>query len=95
MYVYDSVIVLKPKTDAVQLQYTYSKLYKVKIIIKRNPTNRESRDTLKEALREFKTVKKENNFFISIKKSGNEFVYLLWKTTNKKRYTNNNLYRYA
>lgn len=84
MYVYDSVIVLKPKTDAVQLQYTYSKLYKVKIIIKRNPTNRETRDTLKEALREFKTVKKENNFFISIKKSGNEFVYLLW-TNNKQK----------
>lgn len=63
MYVYDSVIVLKPKTDAVQLQYTYSKLYKVKIIIKRNPTNRETRDTLKEALREFKTVKKRKQFF--------------------------------
>lgn len=62
MYVYDSVIVLKPKTDAVQLQYTYSKLYKVKIIIKRNPTNRETRDTLKDALREFKTVKKKSIF---------------------------------
>lgn len=62
MYVYDSVIVLKPKTDAVQLQYTYSKLYKVKIIIKRNPTNRETRDTLKDALREFKTVKKKTIF---------------------------------
>lgn len=62
MYVYDSVIVLKPKTDTVQLQYTYSKLYKVKIIIKRNPTKRKTRDTLIKALREFKTVKKKTIF---------------------------------